>query len=336
MSVRMKDIAKDLGLSVITVSKALRNRSDISAKTRLRVLRRCEELNYRPNLSARALVTGRTNMMGLVIPDLAHAFFSELARGLSSVLRNAGFTLLIASSEQHPELERQIIDQFISRRVDALLIASTQFQPQTFEQLKHEGIPHILLDRRFEGFPCHFVGVDDENVGYIATRHLIEIGCRRIAHISTAKLSPVIGRLSGYERALGKHGITLGSEYVASTANVDGTGPAAGHAAAKELLKLDPRPDAIFCYNDLVAMGAMQAILEAGLQIPGDIALIGCGNLSFAAYSQVPLSSIDQQSTAIGVRAGQMAVDLVNAQKGLRPKTLLLEPKLIQRASTRR
>jgi LacI family transcriptional regulator len=336
MAVRMKDIAEDLGLSVITVSKALRNRPDISASTRLRVLRRSEELNYRPNLSARALVTGRTNMMGLVIPDLAHAFFSELARGLAGVLRNAGITLLIASSEQHADLEKQIIDQFIARRVDALLIASTQLEPQTFQQLKAEGIPHILLDRKFDGFPSHFVGVNDEYLGYLATKHLIDIGCRRIAHISTVKLSQVAGRLSGYKRALAEHGLSLGPEFVNSTTSVDGIGPAAGHTAAKELLRLTPRPDAIFCYNDLVAMGAMQAILEEGLRIPADLALIGCGNVYLADYAQVPLSSVDQQSTAIGVRAGQLAVDLVTAQKNLRPKTILLEPKLIQRASTRR
>jgi LacI family transcriptional regulator, galactose operon repressor len=336
MSVRMKDVARDLGLSVITVSKALRNRPDISTTTRLRVLRRCEELNYRPNLSARALVTGRTNMMGLVIPDLAHAFFSDLARGLAGVLRNEGITLLIASSEQHADLEKQIIDQLVSRRVDALLIASTQLQPETFHQLKREGIPHILLDRKFEGFPSHFVGVDDEYLGYLATKHLIEIGCRTIAHISTVKLSQVLGRLSGYKKALEEHGLSLGPEYVASTESVDGVGPAAGHSAAKELLQLTPRPDAIFCFNDLVAMGAMHAILESGLHIPADVALIGCGNLYLADYSLVPLSSVDQQSTAIGVRAGQLAVDLVNAQKSPRPKTILLEPKLIQRASTRR
>jgi LacI family transcriptional regulator len=332
----MKDIARDLGLSVITVSKALRNSSDISAKTRLRVQRRCEELNYRPNLAARSLVTGHTNMMGLVIPDLAHAFFSELARGMSGVLRGAGFTLLIASSEQQPELERQIVDQLLSRRVDALLIASTQSSPQTFQQLKKEGIPHILLDRRFEDFPSHFVGVDDEYLGYIATQHLIEVGCRRIAHISTSKLSPLLGRRKGYERALSEHGLALGPGYVSSTTIVDGIGPAAGYDATRELLRLIPLPDAIFCYNDFVAVGAMQAILEAGLLIPADIALIGCGNLYFANYLKVSLSSVDQQSVAIGVRAAQLAIDLVHSDRAAHPKTILLEPKLIQRDSTRR
>ena len=174
MTVRMKDIAEDLGLSVITVSKALRGRPDISAQTRARVLRRAEELNYRPNLSARALVTGRTNMMGLVIPDLTHAFFTELARAVSGVLRSSGFTLLICSSELQPDLERRVIDQFIALGVDALLVASAQFTPQSFQQLDKEGFPYVLLDRRFDGFASHFVGVNDENLGYIA-RHLIDI-----------------------------------------------------------------------------------------------------------------------------------------------------------------
>ena len=336
MSVRMKDIARDLGLSVMTVSKALRNRPDVSAKTRARVLSLCKELNYRPNLAARSLVTGDTKMMGLVIPDLIHSFFSELARGISGVLQGAGFTLLISSSEQQPELEKQVIDQLIARRVDALLIASAQFTPQTFQQLKEEGIPYVLLDRRFEGFAAHFVGVSDELIGYTATKHLIEIGCRRIAHISADKLSPVIGRLEGYKRALTEHGLALRKEYIVSTGRVDEAGEAAGFVAANELLRFSPLPEAIFCYNDPVAIGAMKAILDAGLRIPADIALIGCGNLFFDDYLRVPLSSVDQQSAAIGIRAARLAIDLVNADKPPRTRTILLEPKIVQRESTKR
>jgi LacI family transcriptional regulator len=336
MSVRMKDIARDLGLSVMTVSKALRNRPDVGAKTRARVLRLCKELNYRPNLAARSLVTGHTKMMGLVIPDLIHSFFSELARGISGVLRGAGFTLLISASEQQPEIEKQVIDQLIARRVDALLIASTQFTPQTFQQMRNEGIPYILLDRRFEGFAAHFVGVNDELIGYTATKHLIEIGCRRIAHISADDLSPVIGRLEGYKRALAEHSLALSKEYVVSTGRVDEAAEGAGFAAANQLLRLNPLPDAIFCYNDPVAIGAMKAIQEAGLRIPADIALLGCGNLHFDEYLRVPLSSVDQQSTAIGIRAARLAIDLVNADRPPRTKTILLEPKIVQRESTRR
>ena len=122
----MKDIARDLGVSVITVSKALRDHSDISAATKARVLKRVQELDYRPNYAARALVTGRTHMIGLVVPDLVHSFHSEVAKGLAGVLRKSGYSLVVSSSEENQDVEKQVVDHLIARRVDALLIASTQ------------------------------------------------------------------------------------------------------------------------------------------------------------------------------------------------------------------
>lgn len=336
MTVRMKDIARDLGVSVITVSKALRNHSDISAETRARVLKRVKELHFRPNLAARALVTGRTNMMGLVVPDLVHTFFSELARGISGVLRGSGYTLVISSSEQDPHLERQAIDQLISRRVDVLLVASTQWSVETFRRVEEAGIPYILVDRSFAGLSAHFVGVNDEQVGRIATEHLIEIGCRRIAHISAPSLSPVLGRLEGYRQTLARHGLSVPSSYVVNTGKVDELGEGAGYDAAKKLLKLNPRPDGIFCYNDPVAMGAMSAILDAGLRIPEDVAIVGCGNLRCSRFLRVPLTSVDQQSINLGQRAAKLAISLVGAEAPLPPKNILLEPKLVVRDSTRR
>src|SRR3982751_5320200 len=126
MSVRLKDIAHDLSLSVVTVSKVLRDHPDISAETRERVLKRMKELHYRPNLAARALVTGRSNIVGLIVPDLVHPFFGQVARALSSVLRKKGYSLVLSSSEDDPELELQEIDQLLARRVDVLVIASSQ------------------------------------------------------------------------------------------------------------------------------------------------------------------------------------------------------------------
>lgn len=336
MAVRMKDIARDLGVSVITVSKALRNHSDISIETRERVLKRSKELNYRPNLAARSLVTGRTNMVGLVVPDLIHSFFSELARGMSTVLRSSGFTLVISSSDQDPELERQAIDQLMARRVDVLLIASTQWTVDTFRRLEEAQLPYVLIDRNFAGLAANFVGVNDEQVGYIATKHLIDVGCKRIGHITAEWLSPLVGRLEGYKRALSEHGLSMGTSYIVNTERVDETGEDSGYEAANRLLKLTPRPDAIFCYNDPVAMGAMKAILDAGLRVPEDVALVGCGNIRFDEYLLVPLTSIDQQSTELGQKAARLAIGLVGVDGPVRPKTFLLEPKLVVRRSSQR
>jgi len=332
----MKDIARDLGVSVVTVSKVLRGHSDISPETRERVLRRMKELNYRPNLAARALVTGRTCMIGLVVPDLVHAFFAEVAKGLSRVLRKKGYSLVISSSEEDPELEQQEIDQLLARRVDALVIASTQWTVESFRRIEEQKTPYVLIDRRFVGLVANFVGVDDEQVGMLATEHLIQVGCQRIAHIRGPEISTALGRLEGYRRALAQHGLSVLPGYLVAGKTGDDASDVSGYHAMRQLLRLEPRPDGVFCYNDPTAMGGLKAILEAGLRIPDDVAVIGCGNLKYAELLRVPLSSIDQDSTLIGERAAKLALSLVEAKSPVRPRTILLEPRLVARQSTAR
>src|ERR1035441_6491455 len=199
MPARLKDIAKDLNLSVVTISKVLRGHPDISQETRKRVLKRMKELNYRPNLAARALVTGRSSIAGLVVPDLVHPFFGQVAKGLSNGLRKKGYSLVLSSSEDDPELERQEIEQLLARRVDVLIVASTQSTLETFHRLKEQKVPYVLIDRKFDGLVANFVGVDDRAVGELATAHLIDAGCRRIAHIGGPNVSTALGRLEGSE-----------------------------------------------------------------------------------------------------------------------------------------
>jgi LacI family transcriptional regulator len=337
MTVRMKDIARDLGVSIVTVSKVLRNHSDIGEETRKRVLKRIQELNYRPNPSARALVTGRTRSIGLIVPDLVHPFFAEVAKGLSRVLRKRDYSLVIASSEEDPALERNEIDQLLARRVDALIIASTQCTTETFRRIEEQRIPYVLIDRRSPGRPANFVGVDDERVGELATGHLIDVGCRRVAHIRGPEVSTALGRLEGYRRVLCRHGLTVPANYIVSPRSSDDAGDLSGYDAMRQLLELEPPPDGVFCYNDPAAMGALKAILETGLRVPEDIALIGCGNVHYDALLRVPLSSIDQDSAGIGERAATLALSFVES-KGVpaRPQTVLLAPKVIARESTRR
>src|SRR5258708_26110245 len=147
MSTRMKDIARDLGVSVITISKVLRNHPDVGDETRERVLARVKELDYRPNLAARSLVTGRSYLIGLVVPDLLHPFFAEVAKALSTALRKKGYSLIIASSEEDPELEEQEIDRLLGRQLDALIIASSRKTGEPFRSLEKRFTPYILIDR---------------------------------------------------------------------------------------------------------------------------------------------------------------------------------------------
>jgi len=332
----MKDIARELGVSVVTVSKVIRNHADIGEETRQRVLKRVKELNYQPNPAARALVTGKTYTAGLIVPDLVHPFFAEVATGLSNALRRKSYSLLISSSQGDPELERREIKRLLSRRLDALVIASTQWTVESFRRIEEQRVPYILLDRAFLGMPANFVGVDDVTVGRIATEHLIAVGCRRIAHIRGAAVSTAIGRLEGYNQALSKHEMTPLQGYVVTGRSADADSWSSGHEAMKKLLALNPVPDGVFCYNDPIGIGVIDAILDAGLRVPEDIAVIGCGNLHFDKSLRVPLSSIDQQSVAIGDRAGKLVLSVIEAKTPPLPKSIMLEPSLVVRQSTNR
>jgi len=333
----MKDIARDLGVSVVTVSKVLRNHEDISEETRQRVLKRVKELDYQPNLAARALVTGRTLTIGLVVPDLVHPFFSEVAKGLSNALRVKGYGLLISSSEENPELEREEIDRLLARRVDALIIASTQWTVESFRRIEERKRPYVLLDRCFAGLPANFVGVDDEAVGNLATEHLISVGCRRVAHIRGSEISTALGRLAGYRQAMARHGLEVPADYIQTVGTSDDAGDTSGYNAMQRLLALRPHPDGVFCFNDPTAMGALKAILDGGLRVPQDIAVIGCGNVRTDELLRVPLSSVDQDSANMGRQAANMALTLVQSKgEKPRPQTILLPPTIVARESTRR
>ena len=255
------------------------------------MLRRVEERNYRPNLAARALVTGKTHLMGLVVPDLVHSFFSQIANAISKVLREHRYSLVIASSQEDPELEAEEIDQLLARSVDCLFIATTQLTLRSFRRIEEHETPYILMDRKLPKLAANFVGVDDVQVGYLATKHLVEIGCRRIAHIGTPYLSPAVGRLEGYRRALRDYGIHVPARYVLVRPHGDDAGDTTGYEVMKRLLSLRPLPEAVFCHNDPTALGAMKAILDAGLRIPEDIAIIGCGNVMYSDCLRVPLTT---------------------------------------------
>jgi LacI family transcriptional regulator len=333
MAVRLKDIARDLGVSVVTVSKVLRGNTDISDATRQRVLKRMKELNYQPNMMARGLATGCTYTVGLVVPDLVHPFFAEFAKSLSGVLRTNSRALILASSEEEPEIERQEIRTLLNRGVDVLLLASCQVNLRNFYELGDTRTPYLLFDRNFPHLAAHFVGTDDVAVGEMATKHLVDIGRKRIAHIAGKNTSPSFDRLRGYRNTLVERGLPTPDEYVVVRERVEEAGDIAGFQAMEELLKLKRRPDAVFCYNDLTAIGAIDATLKSGLRVPEDVAIIGCGNLRYANYLKVPLSSIDHGTVELGRLAGEFALAL-SATPEQSPKSMLAPSTLVVREST--
>jgi len=331
----MKDIADDLGLSVVTVSKVLREHPDIGEETRERVLRRVKELNYQPNILARSLVTGRSFLVGLIVPDLIHPFFAEIAKSLSGVIRPKGYSLIVSASEEDGELEAREIRQLQARRLDALVVASTRTRLPELEQREQDAI-FVLIDREVAGAHAHFLGMDDKAAGRLATEHLIQAGCRRIAHIRGRDTSPAVKRYEGYREALATHGLEYDESLVISRTSVDVGSTEQGTEAMKVLLDRPAPPDGVFCFNDPLAVGAMKAIHAAGLRIPEDVAIIGCGNLHYDEMLRVPLSSIEQHSRKLGEQAGELVLSLIAAKQKPEPESFILAPELVIRESTTR
>jgi LacI family transcriptional regulator len=332
----MKDIARDLGVSTVTISKVLRNHPDVGEETRERVLARVKELDYRPNLAAKSLVTGRTYLVGLVVPTLLHPFFAEIAKSLSDALKEKGYSLIVSSSDEDPDLEEKEIDLLLARRLDTLIIASCRSTVELFFRIERQNTPYVLIDRSLPGLSANFVGVDDEAVGMLATKHLIDIGCKTIAHIRGPETSPGIRRLEGYKRALAQAGLRVSDDYIIRERKGDVETRQCGAEAMGRLLRLNPRPDGVFCFNDPFAIGAMHRVLDEGLRIPEDVAIIGCGNLHYDDSLRIPLSSINQHSCKIGEEAARITLAILSSKVAPRPETIVLEPEVVVRASTAR
>ena len=334
MPVTMSDIAKDLDVSVVTVSKVLRNKGKISVGTRKRVLKRAKELNYQPNWIARSLVTRRTYTIGLLLPDFTHPFFAEIAKSIAETVRGSGYHVIISYFEEDAELERSEAQSLLARHVDGLIIASAQSADRLdeFDHMRSRKVPFVLIDRPIAGVRASFVGVDNEAIGKLATNHLLAQGCTRIAHLRGPEIGLAAGRLNGYRAALEAGGQSVVPHYIIEAGYQDRT----GYQAMRKLLRLDPVPDGVFCYNDPVAIGATKAILDGKLRVPEDIAVVGAGNVHYSDVLAVPLTTVDQGTAQIGRRAAELLLEQISAKSAVRPKKILIAPKLVVRLSTQR
>jgi LacI family transcriptional regulator len=334
MAVTMMDIARDLRVSVVTVSKVLRNQGRISAATRKRVLRRAKELHYQMNWVARSLVTRRTYTIGLLLPDFTHPFFAEIARAVAQTVRPQGYHVIISYFEEDPTLELSEADSLLARQVDGLIIASAQ--PirclELFQRIQRRKVPYVLIDRPIAGLQASFVGVDNRAIGRLATEHLIARGCRRIGHLRGPEIGIASERLDGYRRALLKRDLRMPARYVVA----GGHGNETGYEGMKQLLRVRPAADGVFCYNDPVAIGALKAILEAGLEVPQDVSVVGAGNVQYSDQLAVPLTTVDQGTCQIGARAAELLMERIVMKPSPRPRKILITPKLVERESTQR
>lgn len=331
MAVTLKDIARELGVSIVTVSRAVHGRPDVSPETRKAVLDLAARMRYRPNSVARSLVTRRSNVWGLIVPDLMHSFFVEISQGVESVAAQHNIHIIIVNSHEDVEKERSEILALIERKVDGLIVASCQpsYGESNLDILEDEHVPFVLVDRYLGERSWNYVLCDNERVGYLATEHLINLGHKAIAHIYCPGLPISNLRLAGYRHALKDRGIRLQSELE----RPGGVTQEAGYHAMKSLLALKPAPTAVFAFNDPVAIGIMEAAFDSGLSVPADLAVVGAGNIAHGNMLKVALTTVEQRPFESGQKAAEVLLGAIGKEAILDPATLIMEPQLIVRES---
>lgn len=337
--VTIKDIARELGISPSTVSRALKDHPDISPETKKAVNELAEKLNYTPNIVALSLRQSKTNTIGVIIPELVHFFFSTVIAGIEDVAYSAGYNVIITQSNESLQREKTDIKALFNSRVDGMLISVSR-ETDNFEHIDNilaKGVPMVFFDRVYNTPNASKIIVDDLSGAREATLHLIDQGCKRIAHLEGApNLEITKQRLEGYLQAHRERGIEVAKDLVmpAHLGTIE-----AGKEATRKLLAESERPDAIFATNDPTAMGAVQAIKEAGLRIPDDIAVVGFSNWFFTALLDPPLTSVDQPGFEMGQEAAKLLIRQIEQRTKdrdaeVQPETKVLKTRLLVRESS--
>jgi LacI family transcriptional regulator len=326
----IREVAESAGVSYATVSHVINNTRLVSQETRARVLAAMDALNYRPNALARSLRQGRTNTLGLVLPDSANPFFAEISRSIEDEAFKKGYSVFLCNTELDTERELFYVDVLSNKQVDGIIFVAAGDQADSLDFLVRRNMPVVMIDRDVPNVEVDAVLTDNKLGGYLATRHLLELGHRRIACIAgPSSITPSAERIIGYRKALEEAGISyeesliIRGEYHAQS----------GMEITHSILSMDPRPTAIFCLNDLMALGALRAAAEAGCSVPQDLAVVGYDDLELAHFTNPPLTTIAQPKKEVGAQAIRLLVDRIS-RKSRPPSRLVLPPELIVRRST--
>ena len=334
LTITIKEIARKLNISKSTVSRALRDSPEISAQTKARVIELARELNYTPNPIALSLLKNRTHTIGIIVPEVDNPFFSMAISGVDDVAYSRGYHVMIYQSHESYEREQIDVRHIAERRADGLIVsvASQSTNHAHFETLQERGIPLVFVDRSSEQVQTHKVLVDDYDGAFRGTEHLIEQGCRRIAHIAgPLSLSISRNRFNGYRDALIKHNLPFREEWVLSAEYSQSEGT----ERAYQLMALRERPDAIFAASDRIAIGVHWALRQLGYRMPDDVALLGFSDLGVSALLDPPLSSVAQPAFEMGRQATQLLLELIeNKNTPASYETRVLNTTLMARGSS--
>ncbi len=331
--VTIKDIAEKLGISVSTVSRALKDHPDISIKTRQAVKELAKLLGYKPNLIALNLKNSKTNTIGLVVPEIEHHFFSKIINGIEDVAYENNYNVLVVQSNESYMREVLNTQTLLSNRVDGLLVSfSKETQDYShFQQIVDNEIPIVFFDRVLENFHADSVMVDDYSGAYNAVNHLIKQGCKRIALYSSPR-HMLIGRnrFEGYKGALEKNNIPFNKDLVYSCDTFD-----SAMKISRSILKKHDRPDGVFAVNDITAIGVLKTARQLGIKVPDELKVVGFENSRSASVCEPELTSVDQFGYELGKKSAEMLLKRIEADTfDYKPEILKLKTELIIRGSS--
>jgi LacI family transcriptional regulator, galactose operon repressor len=332
MAAGMKDVASLAGVAVGTVSNVLNHPHLVRPLTRARVEAAMEELGFIPNGSARQLRAGRSRCLGLVVLDVTNPFFTEVARGVEDYAQAVGYAVILCNSDEAVDKERRYLRVLEEQRVRGILITPVHGRAPELRRIRERGTPVVLLDRPGSSGQCS-VAVDDRRGGEIAVTHLLGLGHRSIALVNgPIAIRQCADRRQGARRAVERAGLDPAA--VLSEITVQTMNARAGAAAADELLGAATKPTAVFCTNDMLALGLLRRLSLAGVAVPGDLAVVGYDDIEFAADAAVPLTSVRQPKYQLGSAAAELLLDEADRPAEHEHRRIVFKPELVARPSS--
>ncbi|AUA09885.1 LacI family DNA-binding transcriptional regulator [Streptomyces malaysiensis subsp. malaysiensis] len=331
--VGIKDVARQAGVSVGTVSNVINRPEMVAETTRDRVQAVIERLGYVRQESARQLRAGRSRIIALLVLDMANPFFVDVASGAERAAREAGLGVMVCNSAQSPDEEADYLGLFAEHRVRGVLVTPADVTGGNLDGFRRHDIPFVFVDREVPSAEGCSVSVDDIEGGALAGRHLIAQGHRSVVYVSGPMLLPQCqDRRAGLLSAFAEEGLPAETMIHIEAERLD---VASGRDAGARLLGISPRPTAVFCANDLLALGVLQALFAAGVSVPGEVALVGYDDIEFAAAAAVPLTSVRQPAFRMGHTAAELLIEETGEDADTHHhRRIVLQPELVVRDST--
>lgn len=326
----MRDVAERAGVSVTSVSHVINETRPVSDELRRRVLAAMEELGYQPNRLARSLRSGKSHTLGMIVPDSANPFFAEIARGIEDTSFEHGYSLILCNSDNNLEKEAFYTNVLVEKQVDGILFLAAGVSSERICELQRRGMPVVVLDRELPQVEVDSVLTDNTRGGWLATRHLLDLGHRRIACVTGPSELTLSGlRVQGYQQALQEAGMEVDENLVIS----GDFHFESGFQALERLLDMDDPPTAIFACNDFMAVGAICAADMAGQRVPRDLSVVGFDDVKLASFTNPPLTTIAQPKYEMGALATMMLLERMD-NPDLPPRHEVLDARLVVRRST--